>query len=195
MARICNRYDIQSSDGKRYIVTSHQLRHVGITDRLYAGFRPIDIMSMTHHKSEKMIQNSYLHIDEFKLKEHALSVIGEEKREVLFKGPVIYSTDDKRWEMVLKKPLAHSIGKLGVCSDISDCQCDMYECLNDCPYFAINAENLPYFEEELASWKKKEALYLRLRKTSVLENARHNIILFEKNIKLIKDTLRENEDE
>jgi hypothetical protein len=46
---ICKRYGIRDKNGKDYSVTSHQLRHNGITDRLRAGFTLPQIAEMTAH--------------------------------------------------------------------------------------------------------------------------------------------------
>lgn len=45
------------------MVTTHQFRHNGITDRLAAGFTAAQIAEMTGHHGDAMIFNAYAHLN------------------------------------------------------------------------------------------------------------------------------------
>lgn len=62
---ICKRYGIHDEAGEAYMVTSHQFRHNGITDRLRAGFTLSQIAEMTAHLGDAMIYQSYAHLNLF----------------------------------------------------------------------------------------------------------------------------------
>ena len=60
---ICIKYNVRDKEGKIYILTSHQFRHNGITDRLEAGFTLPQIADMTGHHGDAMLFGSYAHLD------------------------------------------------------------------------------------------------------------------------------------
>ena len=185
--KMCKRYNVTDSKGNLVNISSHMLRHVGITDRLYEGFRLIDIMSMTNHKSTKMITDSYLHVKEDELKKQAEKVLAEDKSAIHFRGRIINTGDQNKINQILKRPFAHKIGRLGVCSDISNCPSEMFECLS-CKYFIPNADEIKYFQEQVDQWGEK------LKKCSnqpfVKENAIYNLNL---NKQIVERILKETE--
>lgn len=187
LKKTCRRLNIRDANDNIYSLSSHKFRHNAITDRLYEGFRIIDIMAMTHHKSSGMIISNYTHVDENILKEKANKVISEDKPTVIFRGHIINSDDSLKWDRIMRRPFAHKIGKLGVCSDISSCENDMYECL-DCDSFVPNADELEYFEEEVCQWE------LKVRKFSnhpyMKENAQYNLEVNQKIVDKIKRALQ-----
>lgn len=187
LKKICSRSNIRDTDDNIYSLSSHKFRHNAITDRLYEGFRIIDIMAMTHHKSSGMIINNYTHVDENTLKEKANKVINEDKPTVMFKGHIINSDDPLKWDRIMRRPFAHKIGRLGICSDISSCESDMYEC-QDCDFFVPNADELEYFEEEVRQWE------LKVKKFSnhpyMKENAQYNLEVNQKIVDKIKRALQ-----
>lgn len=188
--RICEVYNIKDKSGKIYNPTSHQLRHVGITDRLYEGFRLIDIMSITGHKNSSMISNNYSHIKQPELDKISREVLGEEHNHIVFKGRILNFDDERKIKEILRRPFAHRIGKLGLCSDISNCRSGMYECLK-CDRFIPNADELEYFEAQVEDWRKKVKRaggnqYLK-------ENAQYNLELNQNIVKKIKLGLYESE--
>jgi hypothetical protein len=188
LRNVCKRENIKDSNGEIYLLSSHKFRHNAISDRLYEGFRIIDITAMTHHKSSGMIIHNYTHINDSILQEKENEIIGEEKPTVLFKGHILNSTDDIVWQRIMRRPYAHKIGRLGICSDISNCESNMYECLNECDYFVPNADELEYFEEEAEQWKKKIDKFSNNQ--FIRENAQYNYALFQKVIDRIKKAIQ-----
>lgn len=183
LERVCKIYNIVDENGEVYRPTSHQFRHVGVTDRLYEGFRVIDVMSMTNHYSSRMITQDYLHIKQDELDKKSRMILEEEKPAILFNGRII-NLDDERKEMeILRRPFAHRLGRLGLCSDISNCKSKMFECLK-CDDFVPNADELEYFEAQVEDWLKKVRIagnnkYLK-------ENAQYNLELNQKIVEKIK---------
>lgn len=150
----CKRYDIKNEDGSIYVVTSHQLRHNGITERKYAGFTNLEIMLMTDHQNDQMITKSYTHRKEKILLDKQRAVNGEcvtpenEPKPILFKGRIL-NMDERTEERLLKNMRAHKLNGLGICSDFTKCQNNILACLDDCNNFIPDAENLDYFKEQI----------------------------------------------
>lgn len=184
--RICKNYNVKDKHGSIVLISSHQFRHNAITDRIYEGFRLIDIMSMTNHKNEKMIINSYLHINEEELEKKQRQVIKEDSNEVYFKGRIINSSNPRKYDQILKRPFAHKIGRMGICSDISNCKSKMFECLT-CESFIPNAEELEYFEEQVKQWQDKVNKFKSNQ--YLYENALYNLELNQKIIIKIKNAI------
>ncbi len=188
--RICERYDIRDESKKPYRFTSHQLRHNGITDRIYEGFSLIEIRDMTGHKGEQMIVQSYIHEVPDKIKEKQQLVNsrkndGSDKAPVYFKGRIL-NMDKLQEDRLLKNPRSHRIGRLGICSDITNCSGDLYECLG-CDFFVPNADELDYFEEEVKQWSKKVEVFKSHQ--FMRENAEYNLALNKKIVEKIKYTI------
>ncbi|MFI8714532.1 tyrosine-type recombinase/integrase [Brevibacillus brevis] len=181
---ICKRYGVVDSSGKNVNLSSHMFRHNGITDRLYEGFRVIDIMSMTNHKSSQMITSSYVHVKNDELQKKAAKVLSEEKPMVMFRGRIINAEDPNKVKQILSRPFAHKIGRLGICSDISNCPSEMFECLA-CDFFVPNANEVNYFEEQVKQWEEKVQKYSN--HPFLKENALYNL---EVNKKIVKKILR-----
>ena len=182
LKKICEKFNVRDKSGRIYKITSHQFRHTAITDRLDANFRVIDVMGITGHKNDQMIINNYNYIDEEKSKIIQKKIINNNKPEILFKGKIINNLDDSKWARIMRRPFAHTIGKIGICSDISNCKSDMFECLG-CEHFVANADELEYFEQQVKEWKGK-----KMRAGShpfIKENADYNIELNEKIIEKI----------
>ncbi|MFJ7185583.1 tyrosine-type recombinase/integrase [Lysinibacillus xylanilyticus] len=171
----CKRYKVKNENGGSVKISSHLFRHNGITDRLYEGFRLIDIMSMTNHKTSTMIVESYVHVNEEELRHASEKILKEEKLEVLFRGKIINTNNPDKMDKILKRPFAHKIGRLGICSDISNCPSQMFECLNDCSNFIPNADELDYFKEQVRQWEEK---LLKFKDHPYMgENAKYNLEL------------------
>lgn len=77
---------------------------------------------------------------------------------------------------LLKYIRAHRV-RGGICSDITGCKSDMWNCL-DCEFFIPEKEQLPYFMEQALSWRSKAERFkaFPMIKSNVLKNAQ----LFEK---------------
>lgn len=151
---ICKRYSIRDENGAEYIVTSHQFRHNGITDRLRAGFTLPQIAEMTAHHGTAMLYASYAHlnlfpetiVDPIKYKTKA------EHPYVLFGGRII-NMDAVTESRLLKNIRAHRVPG-GICADVTHCQSGIWNCI-DCEHFVPESEQLPYFKEQAAVWIEK----------------------------------------
>lgn len=77
---------------------------------------------------------------------------------------------------LLKNIRAHRV-RGGICSDITGCKSDMWNCL-DCGFFIPEKEQLSYFMEQALSWRDKVEKFkdFPMIKSNALKNAR----LFEK---------------
>lgn len=183
-------YKVTDENKNLYKLTPHQLRHNAITDRIYEGFSLLEIRDMTAHKSIAMLETSYIHPEKEQLKELGEKVNTENKPAggVYFKGKIINADNPFVVKRLLAKPRAHKIGRLGICSDISGCKNDMFECFS-CSFFVPNADELDYFKEQVDQWNNK----IKLAEKSPLlkENAKYNLTLSEMIVKKIEDTLKE----
>lgn len=98
------------------MVTTHQFRHNGITDRLAAGFTAAQIAEMTGHHGDAMIFNAYAHLNLMPetIREKQNYVLAErqesDKRYVLFGGRIL-NMDEQVEQRLMKtsEPIA-SVG-------------------------------------------------------------------------------------
>lgn len=81
-------------------------------------------------------------------------------------------------------PRSHSLGILGICSDISACKSDLFECLS-CNNFEPNIDELAYFEEQVSEWEEKTRLFKNNK--YMFENAQYNLDL---NKKIVNKIIR-----
>jgi integrase len=192
----CKRYKVVDEKMKPYSITSHQLRHNGITDRLHEGFSLIEIRDMTGHQGNAMIYNSYHHIQP-ELNKEAQNRLIKAKYESVESAPVyfrgrILNMDNKLEQRLLANPRAFRIsdGKfsIGICSDVTTCQSGMFECLN-CTHFVPNADNLEYYQDQVLEWQKKVDLFKNQK--FALEKAEYILALYKSLIKKIKSALIE----
>ena len=186
LQRICEKYDIRDKEGNLYIVSSHQFRHNGITDRLEAGFTLEQIADMTGHHGNAMIWNAYSHLD-LKPKtilEKQVYVLEEPQDKgnpyVLFGGRIL-NMDEQNEKRLLKNIRALKV-KGGICSDVTGCKSDMWNCL-DCEHFIPDSDQLKYFQEQKEGWQEKAKKFVNM--PIVHQNALQNARLFEKIISKI----------
>lgn len=103
---ICRRYNILDETGNVYVVTTHQFRHNGITDRLAAGFTAAQIAEMTGHHGDAMIFNAYAHLNLMPetIREKQNYVLAErqesDKRYVLFGGRILNMDEQMEQRLV-----------------------------------------------------------------------------------------------
>lgn len=151
---ICKRHRVCGENGEDYMVTSHQFRHNGITDRLRAGFTLPQIAEMTAHHGTAMIYASYAHLNLFP--ETIVEPIKCQKEAdnpyVLFAGRIL-NMDAVTESRLLKNLRAHRIPG-GICADVTHCQSGLWSCI-DCEHYVPEAEQLPYFKEQVKSWEEK----------------------------------------
>lgn len=134
---------------------------------------------MTGHHGSKMIYESYTHMDlnPEVILDKQNDVLGESNddgRYIVFNGRIL------NMEEILEKKLLHNVRAHrvngGICTDISGCKSDMFNCL-DCKHFAPDHENLEYFKGQVISWEKKIIQFKKL--TMVSQNAKKNTKLFQ----------------
>lgn len=177
---ICIKYGVHDERGKLYKVTTHQFRHNGITDRLAAGFTTAQIADMTGHHGDAMICNAYAHLDLLPetIIEKQEFVSGEpgsrDNRYVLFGGRLL-NMDEHMEKRLLKNLRAHRV-RGGICSDVTGCKSDMWNCLG-CDFFVPDAEQKEYYIEQIALWKEKQERFSEF--PIIRENAKRNVKLFE----------------
>lgn len=185
---ICMRYGVRDQDGKPYKVTTHQFRHNGITDRLAAGFTTAQIADMTGHHGDAMIYNAYAHLD---LKPETIiekqEFVSQESgsrdgRYILFGGRIL-NMNEQLEKRLLKNLRAHRV-RGGICSDITGCKSDMWNCLV-CKSFVPDAEQREYYIEQIAVWKEKQERFHAF--PLIRENAERNAKLFESVLKKIDE--------
>jgi integrase len=186
--KICSRYTITSGDGQIYEVTTHQFRHNGITDRLAAGFTAAQIAEMTGHHGSAMIFNAYAHLNLLPetIVEKQEYVVGEENsrknRYILFGGRIL-NMEEQLEKRLLKNLRAHKV-RGGICSDITGCKSDMWNCL-ECKFFVPDMEQLDYYEEQASLWREKCARFSKF--PIIRANAEKNAKLYEDILKKLKD--------
>ena len=151
---ICKRYGIRDENGADYVVTSHQFRHNGITDRLRAGFTLPQIAEMTAHHGTAMLYASYAHLNLFPeaIVEPIKYETESENPSVMFGGR-IFNMDAVTESRLLKNIRAHRVPG-GICADVTHCQSGLWNCI-DCDHFVPEVEQLPYFKEQVAAWEEK----------------------------------------
>lgn len=184
--RIAVAFDVRDAQGKIFNVITHAFRHNGITERLYEGFSYIEIRDMTGHANDQMINTSYTHT-----KDEEIKAVAKKKREkgeqgppVLFKGRIMNLTHEREAK-ILKNPRAYRIGELGICSDITSCKGDLFECLA-CKLLAPDADNEEYYIAEQEKWSERAAKHLKNGKKTLAEQAHHMADLHQKQLDRIK---------
>lgn len=185
---VCVKYRVQDRDGNLYKITTHQFRHNGITDRLASGFTIAQIADMTGHHGDAMIYNAYTHLDlkpetmiekqEFVSKESG----SRDERYILFGGRIL-NMNEQLEKRLLKNLRAHRV-RGGICSDITGCKSDMWNCL-ECKSFVPDAEQRDYYVEQIVLWKKKQEQFQTF--PLIRENAERNAKLFENVLKKIDE--------
>ena len=185
---ICSKYKVTGSDGQIYEVTTHQFRHNGITDRLAAGFTAAQIAEMTGHHGSAMIFNAYAHLNLLPetIVEKQEYVVGEESsrenKYILFGGRIL-NMEEQLEKRLLKNLRAHKV-RGGICSDITGCKSDMWNCL-ECTFFVPDMEQLDYYEEQATLWREKS---IRFSNFPIIKgNAERNTGLYEEILKKLKD--------
>lgn len=177
--KISQIFNIVDEQGNQYNITSHQLRHNGITDRLYAGFQPIEARYMTDHQGDAMIIGAYNHINlNTELIKEKQSLVHNKKDDVSDEPKVFFKGRILNMNEQLEKRLLRNIRaqrtKGGLCSDITNCKSKMFECLS-CNDFIPNVDDLDYFENQVIEWQRKVEAFKD--HPYILENAKYNLML------------------
>ena len=186
--KICNKHNITDSDGRIYEITTHQFRHNGITDRLAAGFTAAQIAEMTGHHGSAMIHNAYAHLDllpETIIRKQECVSNEEDSREnryVLFGGRIL-NMEEQFEKRLLNKLRAHKV-RGGICSDITGCKSDMWNCL-ECEFFVPDADQLDYYEKQASLWREKCERFSNF--PIIKGNAEKNAELFERVLRKLRE--------
>lgn len=186
--KICSRYSITGSDGRIYEATTHQFRHNGITDRLASGFTAAQIAEMTGHHGGAMIFNAYAHLNllpETIVEKQEYVSKEENSRDnnyILFGGRIL-NMEEHLEKRLLRNLRAHKV-RGGICSDITGCKSDMWDCL-DCKFFVADAEQADYYKEQAVLWREKS---VRFSSFPVIKgNAEKNAELYERVLAKLKE--------
>lgn len=186
--RICIQYNILDASGQVYNLTTHQFRHNGITDRLAAGFTTAQIADMTGHHGDAMIFNAYTHLillpeTIIQKQEYISGESGSRDNKYVLFGGRILNMEEQLENRLLKNIRAHRV-RGGICSDITGCKSDMWNCL-DCGFFVPDADQLGYYEEQVALWREKSD---RFSKFPIIRgNAEKNVELFKRIVEKLKE--------
>lgn len=182
-------YNVVDEKNNIYKLTPHQLRHNAITDRIYEGFSLLEIRDMTAHKSNAMLEGSYIHPEKQQLKAlgEKINLENEPAGGVYFKGKIINADNPLVVKRLLAKPRSHKIGRLGICSDITGCKNDMFECFS-CLFFVPNADELDYFKEQAEQWENKVSI--TAKNSLMKENAEYNLELSKTIVGKIEDAIK-----
>ena len=84
---------------------------------------------------------------------------------------------------LLRNLRAHRV-RGGICVDITGCKSDMWNCL-DCKFFAPDAEQLDYYEEQARLWREKNVKFSDF--PVIKGNAEKNAELYERVLKKLKE--------
>jgi integrase len=155
MKKVVKLFNITGPDDDLHNALTHAYRHNGITERLYEGFSYVEIRDMSGHKGNQMLTTAYVHVNDEEIKARAKKKRekGEQGPPVLFRGRIMNMTPEKEAKL-LSNPRAYRIGDLGICSDITSCGSDLYECL-DCDYLVPDADNEDYYVAEADKWSAR----------------------------------------
>lgn len=115
---------------------------------------------------------------EYVLKEPA----SKENRYILFGGRIL-NMEEQLEKRLLRNLRAHKV-RGGICSDITGCKSDMFNCLN-CEFFVPDGEQLAYYEEQAALWREK---CIRFSSFPVIKgNAERNAESYERILAKLKE--------
>jgi len=178
LKEICKKYGLRDDQGKEYLLSSHQLRHNGITDRLAEGFTIEQVAEMTGHHGEAMIWDSYAHLGQRQeqMLEKQRQVIKEPAAAPYIFGGRIMHMEKELEERLLKNLRAHKV-RGGICSDISGCKGDMWNCL-ECSSFIPDKDQIGYYREQIKDWEEKSRRFAAF--PVMKQNAIRNAGLFQK---------------
>lgn len=183
--KIIKTYKIVDENGNLYNLTSHQLRHNGITDRLYHGFSLIQTSLLTGHQGIGMLQTSYNHPQDNVMITSQKSVHKHnENSAVYFKGKIL-NMDEATERRLLQNIRTRRIKDLGICGDLTGCE--SFQCLS-CDSFIPDVDDLSYYEEQVRIFEEK---LLKVGEHKFLkENIQYNLSLYKSAIEKINLALK-----
>ncbi|TGU69923.1 hypothetical protein E4633_20235 [Geomonas terrae] len=189
MKQMTEHFKVIGTDGKSYDLITHCFRHNGITERLYEGFTFVEIRDMSGHHGTQMLTTSYVHVKDEEIKARAKErrERGEQGPPVLFRGRIMNMSTEKE-EQLLKTPRAYRIGNLGICSDVTSCGSDLFECL-DCEYLVPDADNEDYYAAEYGKWADRIVKHTKSGNRSLAEQASYMAQQYEKLLDRIRLSL------
>lgn len=180
MKKLVSRAKVSGPDGSPYDALTHCFRHNGVTERLYEGFSFVEIRDMTGHHGNQMLSTAYVHVnaDEIKARAKERREKGEQGPPILFQGRIMNLSPEKAARL-LENPRAFRIGNLGICSDVTSCKNDLFECL-DCDDLVPDADNEDYYVTEHEKWRARASQHAINGNKSLAEHARYMSLLHEK---------------
>lgn len=189
MKQMPEHFNVIGPDGEPYDAITHCFRHNGITERLYEGFTYVEIRDMSGHRGIQMLTTSYVHVKDEEIKARAKErrERGEQGPPVLFRGRIMNISTEKE-ELLLKNPRAYRIGNLGICSDVTSCGSDLFECL-DCDYLVPDADNEDYYAAEYEKWAERVVKHTKSGNRSLAEHASYMAQQHEKQLDRIRLSL------
>lgn len=107
---------------------------------------------------------------------------------MLFGGRIL-NMDEQMEQRLMKNLRAHRV-RGGICSDITNCKSDMWNCL-ECKDFVADAEQIEYYREQISLWREKQIRFSAF--LLICDNAKRNAELFESILKSIETDVQRNE--
>ena len=155
LKEICRRYDVRDENGGEYVVTSHQFRHNGVTDRLRAGFTLPQIAEMTAHHGTAMLYASYAHLNLFPetIVEPMKYQTEAENPYVLFGGRILnmdFVTESRLLKKKYPRPQCRAeYVPMSLTAGAA------FGNASAAGIFVPEMEQLAYFKEQAADWESK----------------------------------------
>ncbi len=179
--KVVDDYKIKDKNGNEYYLTTHQLRHNGITDRLYAGFTLIQTILMTAHQGTTMPETSYFHSNGEVLEKVQKNIHNRnDEPKVLFRGRIL-NMDENTERRLLQNIKSRRIKHLGICGDFSGCE--SFQCLA-CDSFIPDVNDLPYYQEQIRIFEEK---LIKVGEHKFLkENIQYNLGLYKNAVEKIQ---------
>lgn len=180
-AKVINSHKIKDKKGDIYHLTTHKLRHNGITDRLYAGFTLIQTILMTAHQGTTMPETSYFHSNDEILEKVQKNIHNRNGNpKVLFRGRIL-NMDENTERRLLQNIKSRRIKHLGVCGDFTGCE--SFQCLA-CDSFIPDVNDLPYYQEQIRIFEEK---LIKVGEHKFLkENIEYNLNLYRNAVEKIQ---------
>lgn len=182
---VINTYKIKDKDNNIYNLTTHQLRHNGITDRLYSGFTLTQTILMTGHQGTTMPETSYFHSQKDVMEKAQKNIQKHnDGPKVFFRGRIL-NMEENTEKRLLQNIKSRRIKNLGICADFTECK--SFQCLA-CDNWIPDVDDLPYYQEQVRIFEEK---LLKVGEHKFLkENISYNLNLYKSAIEKINLALK-----
>lgn len=146
LAKLCTERKILDAEGNIARITSHQLRHAGITDRLQSLIiSPEQTMKEANHSSISTTMGygyASAHDEAERNKEIVQNVFKTSYTNDAAKAQTVSA---KKYKALQENPFVRAVPGLGLCTNMR-CKPRFEECIN-CPHFTPDANYREYFLE------------------------------------------------